>query len=346
MQYSPFISLLLVCVSLVLITGCAARRDIAPDSRGPNIGQTWVHEIKEIEASVNKLHEDIARLRQEQVKNEAIIGALRREHAETGVAISDLREHIQQVRVSIDILRKDYNAITARSGKRDDETKDFRERLEALSFKVNFIENFIGVGNKKAAPDPPDKVKTLVLVPKEIGPSPAVGKTEKAKPLTPAPAPKEKERSLTVNKAEKSRFPIKVPKEKEPAVGANKAEKERLFASAFEIFKAGHYEKARMSFHSFLKLFPNSEFSDDAQFWIAETFYFENIFESAILEYEKVIKNFPGGNKIASALLKQGLSFANIGERIRARAILQQVIKDFPNSTQARTARTKLSEVK
>jgi len=59
-----------------------------------------------------------------------------------------------------------------------------------------------------------------------------------------------------------------------------------------------------------------------------------------------VVKNYPNGNKVPYALLKQGLSFLNLGDKSSARLILQQIIKDYPNTNQARIARAKLVEIK
>ena len=39
-----------------------------------------------------------------------------------------------------------------------------------------------------------------------------------------------------------------------------------------------------------LKRFPQSDQADNAQFWIGETYYRENWYEKAILEYQKVIE--------------------------------------------------------
>jgi len=64
------------------------------------------------------------------------------------------------------------------------------------------------------------------------------------------------------------------------------------------------------------------------------------------LEYEKVVKNYSSGNKVPYALLKQGLSFLNLGDKTSAKLLLQQVIKDYPNTNQARIARSKLQEIK
>ena len=77
-----------------------------------------------------------------------------------------------------------------------------------------------------------------------------------------------------------------------------KTETELAYDSAYEAFKEEKYEKARERFQIFLKQYPNTEYSDSAQFWIGECYYFERKYEQAILEYEKVIKNHPQGNKV------------------------------------------------
>jgi len=123
-------------------------------------------------------------------------------------------------------------------------------------------------------------------------------------------------------------------------------DKDRAYSSAYQTFKDGNYAKARAEFQAFLADYPNSEYSDNAQFWIGECFFFEKKYEQAILEYEKVVKNYPGGSRVAYALLKQGLSFFNLGDKTSSRLLLQQVIKDYPNTNQARIARAKLQEIK
>ncbi|PKN68480.1 MAG: tol-pal system protein YbgF [Deltaproteobacteria bacterium HGW-Deltaproteobacteria-10] len=127
---------------------------------------------------------------------------------------------------------------------------------------------------------------------------------------------------------------------------AKKQDKEHMYSTSYQLFKEGNYDKARTEFQNFLALYPDSEYSDNAQFWIGECYFFEKNYEKAILEYEKVTKNFPGGNKVPYALLKQGLSFLKLNDKTSAKLLLQQVIKAYPNTNQARMARTKLQEIK
>ncbi|HPQ44186.1 MAG TPA: tol-pal system protein YbgF [Syntrophales bacterium] len=137
--------------------------------------------------------------------------------------------------------------------------------------------------------------------------------------------------------------PAVVAKEK-PA--PDLTDKETAYATAYSIFKDGRYDEAKEAFRKFLQSFPNSEYSDNAQFWIGECDYFEGKYEEAIIEYERVIQVYPKGNKVPNALLKQALSFLKLDDKASAKLLLQRVIKDYPNTTSANVAREKLVDIK
>ena len=108
-----------------------------------------------------------------------------------------------------------------------------------------------------------------------------------------------------------------------------------LYKDAYEAFQKGDYEKARKKFETFLKQYPNTELSGNAQFWIGEIYYQKKDFERAILEYEKTITKYPEGGKISAALFKQALAFLELGDKKNARNLLKRVIEKFHHSVQA-----------
>jgi len=131
-----------------------------------------------------------------------------------------------------------------------------------------------------------------------------------------------------------------------PATGEEKepAEALDLYAKGKQLFDTEDYSGARSAFESLLKKFPQSDQADNAQFWIGETYYRENWFEKAILEYQKVIENYPKGNKVPAALLKQGMAFTELGDKENARLIFKELIDRFPRSTEAKIAAQKLQQ--
>lgn len=131
------------------------------------------------------------------------------------------------------------------------------------------------------------------------------------------------------------------PEIKPPSTGAGD-----LYKDAYEAFQKNDLEGARKKFEVFLKQYPNTELSDNAQFWIGETYYAQKEYEKAILEYEKAIVKYPEGDKIPSALFKQALAFLELGDKTNGRNLLRRVMEKYPQSEQAEMAKKKLETLK
>ena len=121
---------------------------------------------------------------------------------------------------------------------------------------------------------------------------------------------------------------------------------DELYVRAKQSFDNGEYETARKGFQDLLDKYPKSKNADNAQFWIGEIYYREKWYEKAILEYQKVIENYPQGNKVPGSLLKQGFAFLNIGDETNARLILRELMNKYPESNEAKVAGKKLDELK
>jgi tol-pal system protein YbgF len=119
-----------------------------------------------------------------------------------------------------------------------------------------------------------------------------------------------------------------------------------LYKDAYETYQKGDYEGARRKFEAFLKQYPNTELSDNAQFWIGETYFAKKDYEKAILEYEKAIAKYPEGDKVPAALLKQALAFLELGDKTNGRNLLKRVMDRYPQSEQADMAKKKLEAIK
>ncbi|SLM32945.1 putative aspartyl/asparaginyl beta-hydroxylase (Aspartate beta-hydroxylase) (Peptide-aspartate beta-dioxygenase) [Desulfamplus magnetovallimortis] len=122
-------------------------------------------------------------------------------------------------------------------------------------------------------------------------------------------------------------------------------DEEKLYMTAKSLLDQGANEDARKQFELFIEKFPKSSNADNARFWIADSYYRDKWYEKAILEYQRVIEEYPRGNKVPAALLKQGYSFATLGERKSARLILEDVINKYPQSQEAALAKEKLKSL-
>ena len=122
-------------------------------------------------------------------------------------------------------------------------------------------------------------------------------------------------------------------------------DEDALYRRAKQSFDQGDFDAARSDFENFIARYPKSKNADNAQFWIGEIYYLDKWYEKAILEYQKVIENYPDGNKVPASLLKQGLAFNNIGDKANARLILEELIRKHPKATEAEVASKKLQSM-
>lgn len=119
-----------------------------------------------------------------------------------------------------------------------------------------------------------------------------------------------------------------------------------LYQQGQELFKAGEQVKARERFTSFLEKYPAHQLAANARYWLGETYYSEKKFEPAILEYQQVIKEFPTSTKVPAAMLKQAMSFKELGDTKSARYILKKLLDDYPLADETPLAKKELKELK
>ncbi|MDI6890185.1 MAG: tol-pal system protein YbgF [Thermodesulfovibrionales bacterium] len=131
----------------------------------------------------------------------------------------------------------------------------------------------------------------------------------------------------------------------QPPKPAEPKDKVAIYGTAYDAFKGKRYKEAREKFEAFIKEFPQDELADNAQFWIAETYYGEKDFEGAILAYETLLKKYPHSEKAPGALLKQGFSFIEIGDRKTGKTILEKLGERYPDSREAGLAKKKIEEI-
>lgn len=130
-----------------------------------------------------------------------------------------------------------------------------------------------------------------------------------------------------------------------PAETASVNTEEVIFNEGYTELSEGNYDGSRTKFKEFLSKYPKSPKSNDATYWIAESYYREGEFEESILEYQKFIDTYPKDGRVPLAYLKQGLSLVEIGKREEAKLFFQTLIDKYPNSDEAKTAKEKISEL-
>ncbi len=117
------------------------------------------------------------------------------------------------------------------------------------------------------------------------------------------------------------------------------------YQEAFGLLKQSRYDQAIRKFTEFLSAFPDSEYSDNAQYWLAEAYYVTRDFEPALEEYNKLVENYPDSQKLTHGLLKIGYTLHELERPEEARRQLQGLIEKHPGTTAARLADERLNRI-
>lgn len=118
-----------------------------------------------------------------------------------------------------------------------------------------------------------------------------------------------------------------------------------VYAKAFDKLKAGLYPEAIAGFTNFLTSFPESDLADNAQYWLAESYYGDRNYAKAVDEFYAVTTNYPDSNKVPDAGLKLAYSYYSMKQWEKAKSVLSALVQDYPGSSVAALAEDRLKRI-
>jgi tol-pal system protein YbgF len=131
-----------------------------------------------------------------------------------------------------------------------------------------------------------------------------------------------------------------------PGAAANQAPPaDTLYNAALGDFNAGKNDLASTEFTQYLQFYGNTDLAGNAQFYLGEIQYRQKDLQAAVLSYNKVLDQYPGGNKAAAAQLKKGLALLDLGQRSQGVQELRSLIARYPKSPEAAQARDHLAKL-
>jgi tol-pal system protein YbgF len=97
-------------------------------------------------------------------------------------------------------------------------------------------------------------------------------------------------------------------------------------------------------FRNFLQTYPSSPYADDAAYWMADCYFKQGDFKTAVLRFDDVVNRYPTGNKAPDALYRQGEALLRMGPGYgnAAGKAFERVLKEYPDSSRAAEAKRQL----
>ena len=114
------------------------------------------------------------------------------------------------------------------------------------------------------------------------------------------------------------------------------------YQAAFNLLKQERYDQASQAFRQFLATFPGSSLADNAQYWLAESYYVTQKYKEALPEFETVTSRYPQSRKLPDAMLKIGYCNYELKHYEAARKALSAVVQDYKETAAARLAGQRL----
>lgn len=153
-------------------------------------------------------------------------------------------------------------------------------------------------------------------------------------PEAPVAAPAAPSQAPATAQTSQAPAAAKPPLATTPARGEDAAYKAALNAA-----RSGRTAEGVRLFENFLRQYPNSRYTANADYWIGECLYAQGKYRDALSRFQTVNNSFPGHHKNADALLKAAMTLNRLGDRQGAAEKYRVLMSSFPNSDAARRAR-------
>lgn len=241
---------------------------------------------------------------------------VKQELRETRALVADQQVAVDGLRRRIDILRNETAEGGRGKGGGAAASSQTQQRLSDLESRIAGLEQArpgTTPGAVAAVPGAPAEAPVDVPQPQPL-------------PATP-PAPK-------------AQTPQDIALAKEESAMQGKGDAD--YREALQLVRQGQCNQAVPKLRDFIRKNAKSDLADNAQYWIGACYYGQRDYSRAIVELNDLILKYQKGDKVPGALLMMADAFADSGDKIDARLVLQKLISQHGGSEEAATARQKL----
>jgi tol-pal system protein YbgF len=116
-----------------------------------------------------------------------------------------------------------------------------------------------------------------------------------------------------------------------------------LYSQAYADFARGNYDLAIQGFTEYMAHYPETDFTDNAQYWIGECLYGKKEYAEAIEAWNTLFRDYPSSDKLPDGRVKKGMALERLGRRSQALVEYRYVVDRYPTSPAARIARERLN---
>jgi len=119
-------------------------------------------------------------------------------------------------------------------------------------------------------------------------------------------------------------------------------QEQAAFDNPMGLFRSGKYKEAAAGFSKFLNDYPSSQLASEARFYQGSSMYASKDFKNAVQQLQGLVQAKPDDPRAADALLVVAASQIELNNMGGAKTTLQKIVKDYPQTSAAETAKSRL----
>lgn len=190
-----------------------------------------------------------------------------------------------------------------------------------------------------------DLDQRLEQLTKPVAPAPAVPETATA-PVAPT-EPTETVTENTEKPTETANANVVIPSQNKPELSAAEIERQKAaYLTAYQSFRREGATPAIAAMSNFLASYPDSVFAPNAHYWLGEFQLASEPanYDKAEASFQRVIRDYQASPKVPAAFYKLGTIADLKGNKPDARNWMNRLLTQFPNSPEARLAKSFLDQ--
>ncbi len=117
------------------------------------------------------------------------------------------------------------------------------------------------------------------------------------------------------------------------------------YQTAFNLLMQSRYPEARKAFQGFLARYPQGGLADNAQYWLAESYYVSKDYATAMQEFAVVMQKYPQSSKVPDSMLKSGFIKYEGKQWAEARQQLEDLVSRYPGVDASQLAQKRLDRM-
>ena len=257
-------------------------------------------------------------------------------HQQLMAEIRMLQEQQQQLQQILGSLADTLKAVTA---KIDDQTGGSRRAFADQKLLIDNVAEGVRILREKSD-DTNVRLSSMTQEIEAMRQTIASMPAPAATPVEPAPG---ELNPPTTPPAGGGAAPVQPPVTP-PANTAN-VSPQKMYDASFADYTAGQWDLAVEGFGAYIRMFPRTDKTDDAQLNIGNALYGAGKNREAVTAYQKVISDYPAADSVPVAYYKLGLTYEALKQVDLAKKSYETVIQKYPTAYEAILAKQRLDNL-